>query len=55
MHCSRESASQVGELSTTFSFYPFTVMVGSLYGLPGAAGADPGFLEGGGGSNPGSN
>ena len=32
VHCSGESASKVGEyLSTTFSFCPLTVMVGSLY------------------------
>ena len=36
VHCSGESASQVRELKTTFSFCPFTVMVGSLYGFPGA-------------------
>ena len=34
VHCSGKSASQVGELSTTFSFCPFAVMVGSLYGMP---------------------
>ena len=36
MHCSGERASQVGELVNNFQFLPFTVMVGSLYGFPGA-------------------
>ena len=33
VHCSVKSASQVGDSS----FCPFTVMVGSLYGFPGAS------------------
>ena len=35
VHCPGKSASQVGEFINTFSFCPFTVMVGSLYGFPG--------------------
>ena len=36
VHCSGDSASQVVNLSKPFSYCPFTVMVGSLYGFPGA-------------------
>ena len=36
LHCSGESAPQVGEFIINFSFCQFTVTVGSLYGFPGA-------------------
>ena len=33
VHCSGERASQEGEFLSNFYFCPFTVIVGSLYGL----------------------
>ena len=36
VHCSGESVSKIGEFIDNLQFCPFTVMVGSLYGLPGA-------------------
>ena len=36
VHCSGESASKIGEFINNLKFCPFTVMVGSLYGFPGA-------------------